>query len=246
MSLGAIVLGDLSLLDLTGITAATARIGGITVPRAGITTSASTIAIGGTGFNAATLTTLDLRATASLSQTAPLLNVNTLTDGTSTIPTIALTNSQNTIAQLGDLRAGSLALTDLNALTTSATVGGGSSTNLTTTNGSLTLAAGALVSGTTNTLTSTNGSIDIQSNATASGATNTLTSTNGSIAVANGATASGTTTSLSASNGGLAIAGTVTGTSTAALSAGANGISQQGTGTLVSTPSAARPPAPPP
>ena len=78
-----------SLQDGTLETSATARIGGITVPRTGITTTASAIAIGGTGFNAATLTTLDLRATASLSQTAPLLNVNTLTDGTSTIPTIA-------------------------------------------------------------------------------------------------------------------------------------------------------------
>ena len=106
----------LSLTNLTGITAGTLRIGAVTQPgNASPTIIASAVTIGGTSFDAAGTTVLELDATAAgggtgaVTQTGSLINVGTLTG---TAASYTLTTAGNTIAALGSLTAtgGNIAL----------------------------------------------------------------------------------------------------------------------------------------
>src|SRR6185437_12050642 len=110
----------LSLTDLTGITAGTVRIGGVTQPGSGApTTRAGSIAIGGAfdlgGSN------LDVEASGAVTQAAALTGVGTLTG---TVSAVTLTNTGNAIETLGPLTAsaGTLAVVDSSALTVAGTV----------------------------------------------------------------------------------------------------------------------------
>jgi filamentous hemagglutinin family protein len=116
------VASGLSLTNLTGITAGSLRIGAVTRPGGlSATTTASTIVIGGT-FNALGLP-LELDATGAVSQTAPLLNVSTLTG---TAASYTLTNGGNTIGQIGGgtltANSGTIAIVDNAPLTLAGTV----------------------------------------------------------------------------------------------------------------------------
>ncbi len=112
----------LSLTDLSGITAATLRIGAVTLPGdANPTTTASSIAVAGT-FDAQNLR-LELDATGAVTQSAPLINVATLTG---TAGSYTLTNAGNAIGQIGGgtltATSGTLAVVDSTNLNLSGTI----------------------------------------------------------------------------------------------------------------------------
>jgi filamentous hemagglutinin family protein len=97
--------GGLSLVSLTGITAERVRIGAVTEPVSGFSTTAGSITVGGTGFAAGTTRVLELDAMGDVGQTAPLINVGTLTG---TAGSFTLTDIQNTITTIGLPAAGTL------------------------------------------------------------------------------------------------------------------------------------------
>lgn len=104
--------GGLSLIDLTGISAASLRLG------AAGTATAGQIAIAGT-FSAGNLP-LELDATGAVTQTAPLTNVPSLSIGAGAA---ALTNTGNRIGQIGGTAAaGTFAVQDAVNLTIAGTV----------------------------------------------------------------------------------------------------------------------------
>ncbi len=100
-TLGAASGSGLSLTDLTGITTGTVRIGAVTLPGSvAPAVTAGSIAVAGT-FNAASITTLDLEAKGTISQTAPIINLATLIASTNGVPgDIALGDTLNSIGTI--------------------------------------------------------------------------------------------------------------------------------------------------
>src|SRR6185312_969282 len=108
-------------------TADTLRIGAVTVPGAGLTTTAGSIVVAGAAFDATAVKTLELDATTTgggtgdVGQSKSLLNVGTLTG---TAASVTLTDTGNTISNVGPLTAstGNIALNDSAGLTIAGTV----------------------------------------------------------------------------------------------------------------------------
>jgi filamentous hemagglutinin family protein len=100
--------GGLSLATLDGITADRVRIGAVTLPGGTLaTTTAGSITVGGTGFDAARTHILELDAIGDVGQasTGPLLNVGTLTG---TAQSFSLTSILNAITTIGTLPSGAV------------------------------------------------------------------------------------------------------------------------------------------
>jgi filamentous hemagglutinin family protein len=109
VTLGTTLSTGLSLATLTGITAARVRIGAVTQPgSAAATTRAGTINAGGT-FDAKGTIVLELDATRDVGQTAPLVNVGTLTGAAGSF---TLTNTHNSIGTIGLATGGALGSLD--------------------------------------------------------------------------------------------------------------------------------------
>ncbi len=94
----------LSLTNLTGITAATLRIGAVTLPGGVLpTVTAGSIAVAG-AFDAASITTLDLEAKGPISQSGPIQLLNNLDVSTNgAAGDIALGNTLNSIGTIGNI-----------------------------------------------------------------------------------------------------------------------------------------------
>jgi filamentous hemagglutinin family protein len=145
-----------TIADLTGITAGSYRIGAVTVPGSGSTTTAGSI----TTLSAFDLanTNLELDATGAITATVgALTNVATLSGSAGT--SADLSNTSNSVTTLSNFTAG----TSLNFVNTSALSAAGDTAtsgtlSLRTVSGDLTL-TGAIGAGTTVTLTSTAGAI---------------------------------------------------------------------------------------
>ena len=120
VTLGATPGSGLSLATLTGITADLIRVGAVTVPGSRApTVTAGSIAVAGTFDMASTSPTpsgLELDATGNVGQTAPLLNVGTLSGSAASY---ILTHPSNTIGTIGPLTGtlGNIQITDASALT---------------------------------------------------------------------------------------------------------------------------------
>ena len=105
--------GGLSLVDLTGITAGTVRLGGLTQPS--VLTTATAIAVAAAGFDAKAVN-LDLRTSGAITQAAggALKTTGTLS-GVANI--VTLTETTNVASKLGDFAAtGTLQLTATGAV----------------------------------------------------------------------------------------------------------------------------------
>ncbi len=111
-----------ALASLAGITASQLRFGAVTQPGSAVATTAGGIALSGI-FDIQNLP-LELDATGLVTDTAaPLINVGTLTGNAGTV---ALTNGNNTITNLGNFTTGGdFALTDAGALTVIGAVAAG-------------------------------------------------------------------------------------------------------------------------